>query len=157
MGARLGAAVLDALIVALMWVPGIVAIAAGPRRITTCSVDEDGNVTFGESINSLCEVPTNGTIAVAVLLGLLSLAATVLYFTLPVGRSGQTVGKRAAGVRVVDANNGLAIGPARALGRYLFSAFVSGNVCLLGYLWALWDDRKQTWHDKIVNSVVVKA
>jgi hypothetical protein len=30
-------------------------------------------------------------------------------------------------------------------------------VCLLGYLWALWDERKQTWHDKVVNSIVVRA
>ena len=44
-----------------------------------------------------------------------------------------------------------------AVGRYLFAAFISGNFLLLGYLWSLWDDRKQTWHDKVVSSVVVKA
>ena len=27
----------------------------------------------------------------------------------------------------------------RALGRYLFAIFISGNVCALGYLWTLWD------------------
>ena len=27
----------------------------------------------------------------------------------------------------------------------------------LGYLWALWDNRKQTWHDKVVSTVVVRA
>ncbi|MFM8387932.1 MAG: RDD family protein, partial [Actinomycetota bacterium] len=25
---------------------------------------------------------------------------------------------------------------------------------LLGYLWMLWDSEKQTWHDKMVSSVV---
>ncbi len=27
----------------------------------------------------------------------------------------------------------------------------------LGYLWALWDDRNQTWHDKLADTVVVRA
>ena len=32
---------------------------------------------------------------------------------------------------------------------------VSGFVCLLGYLWMLWDRERQTWHDKVANTVVV--
>jgi uncharacterized RDD family membrane protein YckC len=32
---------------------------------------------------------------------------------------------------------------------------MSGNFCFLGYLWMLWDDKNQTWHDKVVNSVVI--
>ena len=27
----------------------------------------------------------------------------------------------------------------------------------LGWLWMLWDSQKQTWHDKAVGSIVVKA
>ena len=102
-------------------------------------------------------MPTGGTIAAAVLLGLVALAAGVLYHTLMVGSTGQTLGKRATGVRVVDATTGLPIGNGRAIGRYLFALFISGNICALGYLWALWDPRKQAWHDKVVSSVVVKA
>jgi uncharacterized RDD family membrane protein YckC len=156
-GARLGAAVLDGIIAGILFIPAIVAVAAGPTRITTCSVDSEGNVTIGEEINSVCEVPTNGTIAAAVLLGLVALAAVVLYYTLMVGGTGQTLGKKAVGVRVVDATSGQPIGNGRALGRYLFATFISGNLCALGYLWAFWDGRKQTWHDKVVSSVVVKA
>ena len=39
----------------------------------------------------------------------------------------------------------------------LFAGFVSGQVCYLGYLWMLWDDRNRTWHDMIVDSIVVRA
>lgn len=155
--ARFGALLLDWIIVSLMWIPMVVALVAGPTRITTCSVDDEGNVTIGEQINSVCEVPTGGTIAVAVLLGLLAFVGAVLYSVLPVGKTGQTLGKRALGVRVVDAATALPIGTGRALGRWLFAAFISGNICGLGYLWAIWDNRKQTWHDKVVSSVVVKA
>ena len=157
-GARFGAMLIDGLILALLFIPAIVVIFAGPTRITTCSIDEDGGISIGgEFDNDLCEVPTGGTIAAAILLGLIALAAGVLYHSLLVGRTGQTFGKRATGVRVVDATSGLPIGSGRALGRYLFALLISGNFCLLGYLWAFWDPRKQSWHDKVVSSVVIKA
>jgi uncharacterized RDD family membrane protein YckC len=68
--------------------------------------------------------------------------------------SGQTVGKRALGIRVIDFNTGGPIGFGRGLLRYL-GKLVSGFVLLLGYLWMLWDKEKQTWHDKIATTVVV--
>ena len=68
--------------------------------------------------------------------------------------SGQTVGKRVMDIRVVDFASGGAIGPGRAAVRYLMR-IVSGFVCLLGYLWMLWDRERQTWHDKVANTVVV--
>src|SRR5919206_975502 len=68
--------------------------------------------------------------------------------------SGQTLGKRAMNIRVIDFNTGGPIGQSRALIRYL-GKLVSGFVCLLGYLWMLWDSEKQTWHDKFAQSVVV--
>ena len=68
--------------------------------------------------------------------------------------SGQTVGKRVMDIRVIDFAAGGPIGPGRAAVRYLMR-IVSGFVCLLGYLWMLWDPERQTWHDKVGNSVVV--
>jgi uncharacterized RDD family membrane protein YckC len=156
-GARLGALLLDVIVVALLFVPAFIVIVAGPTKITTCSIDEQGNVTIGEEINGICEVPTGGTIAAAALLGVVALAGGILYHTFLVGGTGQTLGNKATGIRVVDATSGQPIGHGRALGRYLFAAFISGNLCALGYLWALWDGRKQTWHDKVVSSVVVRA
>lgn len=70
--------------------------------------------------------------------------------------AGQTVGNRAVGIRVLDAESGGSITYARAFIRFLVS-IVSGFVLLLGYLWMLWDSRNQTWHDKVANSLVVKS
>jgi uncharacterized RDD family membrane protein YckC len=157
-GSRLGAWFIDGIIVTLFAVPAFIALFAGPTEIEPCTVDEQGDIDpFGDENNALCEGPTNGTIAVAILLGGAAFIGGVLYYTLPIGKTGQTVGKRAVAVKVVDANTGAPIGSGRALGRYLFAGFISGSVCLLGYLWSLWDDRKQTWHDKVVNSIVVRA
>jgi uncharacterized RDD family membrane protein YckC len=68
--------------------------------------------------------------------------------------SGQTVGKKLCGIRVIDFDGRGSIGHARAATRYLMS-YVSGFALLLGYLWMLWDSEQQTWHDKVANSVVV--
>jgi uncharacterized RDD family membrane protein YckC len=68
--------------------------------------------------------------------------------------SGQTLGKRAMGIRVIDFSNGGPIGVGRALIRFV-GRYISAIACLVGYFWMLWDKEKQTWHDKMANSVVV--
>lgn len=68
--------------------------------------------------------------------------------------SGQTIGKRAMNIRVVDADTGGPIGYGRAVLRY-FARILSAIPCALGFFWMLWDDNKQTWHDKIATNVVV--
>ncbi len=98
----------------------------------------------------LGETPGQGGVGsgVAALLGL-------VYFSYTLSQWGQTLGGKALGVAVVDADgNRPSVGA--ALLRTLVS-YVSGAVLLLGYLWALWDPRKQTWHDKVAGTVVVKA
>jgi uncharacterized RDD family membrane protein YckC len=85
----------------------------------------------------------------------LQLLLGLAYFTyLEGGAKGQTLGKMALGIRVIDFSSGGPIGYGRGAIRYL-GRIVSGIVCLLGYLWMLWDKEKQTWHDKIATTVVV--
>jgi uncharacterized RDD family membrane protein YckC len=80
---------------------------------------------------------------------------SLVYFTYFEGSaSGQTVGKRLLGIRVIDFSSGGPIGYGRAFVRWI-ARILSGIVCLLGYLWMLWDKEKQTWHDKLATTVVV--
>lgn len=84
-------------------------------------------------------------------------AFQLAYFTfLEGGAAGQTLGKRALGVRVLDLRGGGSIGYGRALVRYL-SRILSALPLFLGYLWMLWDGEKQTWHDKLSTSVVART
>ena len=78
------------------------------------------------------------------------------YFTYFHGTTGQTPGNAALGIRVVDIESGEVIGYGRAFGRALV-AIVSTFALLLGYLWMIWDPRKQTWHDKAVGSLPVRV
>ena len=163
-GSRLVAKIIDGVVLGgamlLAFAPAGIALAAGPTKIRECSVDDDGNITIGEELNALCEGPSGGTIAAAALLGLVGLAFAVwlyVYYFRREGRTGRTWGRQAMGIRLVDAVTAEPIGGGRSFGRYLFASFISGNFCLLGYLWALWDKRNQTWHDKVASSVVVKG
>ena len=83
------------------------------------------------------------------------LLLTIAYLTYLEGStSGQTVGKKAMGIRVIDFQTGGPIGYGRAFIRWI-GRYVSAIACLLGYFWMLWDKEKQTWHDKFANAVVV--
>ncbi len=70
------------------------------------------------------------------------------------GPTGQTIGKKAMKIRVVDMTTGGPLGSSKAFIRYL-GRIASGAICYLGYFWAIWDKEKQTWHDKIAGTVVV--
>jgi uncharacterized RDD family membrane protein YckC len=89
---------------------------------------------------------------------LANILATVLalgYYTyFEGGATGQTIGKRALGIRVIDFRAGGAIGYGRGLLRYI-GRILSSIPILLGYFWMLWDKENQTWHDKIATTVVV--
>jgi uncharacterized RDD family membrane protein YckC len=68
--------------------------------------------------------------------------------------SGQTIGKKLVGIRVIDFNTGGSIGYGRAAVRYV-ARILSAIAIFIGYLWMIWDPEKQTWHDKLSSSVVV--
>jgi uncharacterized RDD family membrane protein YckC len=85
----------------------------------------------------------------------LSVVIGVAYYgILEGGESGQTLGKKVAGIRVIDMNGAGPIGIGRAIGRY-FARWLSALPILLGYFWMLWDKEKQTWHDKLTSALVV--
>jgi uncharacterized RDD family membrane protein YckC len=84
----------------------------------------------------------------------------VAYIAYPIyfegGPTGATPGKRICGIRVIDMRTGGPIGYGRAFIRWIMK-IVSGIPLYLGYFWMLWDKEKQTWHDKVSDSVVVPA
>jgi uncharacterized RDD family membrane protein YckC len=98
----------------------------------------------------IIQVATNRLIAdlVGFVIGLL------YYAYLEGSNSGQTIGKRALGIRVIDFGTGGPIGFGRGVIRYL-GRIVSTIPCFLGYFWMLWDKERQCWHDKFANDVVV--
>jgi len=65
-----------------------------------------------------------------------------------------TPGKILIDCEIVNAKDGKPITFQQALLRYL-GYFISTLALGLGFLWILWDKRKQGWHDKIAGTVVI--
>lgn len=95
---------------------------------------------------------------VFVLAYLLDLAALGwgLYNAYQGGQTGQSYGKRMVGTRLLRESDGGFIGGGAGIGRY-FVHILDGIPCYLGYLWPLWDSKKQTFADKIMGTIVIKA
>ncbi|MFG2005669.1 RDD family protein [Spirillospora sp. NPDC048911] len=156
--ARLGASLLDGLIVGAVSAPFLI------QAIRWNELDEIAQSGRSTSPLDAYDIPRLiAGYAVALVLGF-------AYFTIQHARSGQTVGKRAAGIRVVRADDNGAITWRQAVLRqvvvYLFNAvagvanFVFPLISLVGVLdpaWILWDPRRQSLHDKAAGTLVLKV
>ena len=94
----------------------------------------------------------SGTADLMSLLGTIASIYVLAYWT---GSRGGSPLRVRLGVLVLDENDGSFIGTKRAVYRGLMS-YVSQIVLLLGYFSMLWNPNKQTWHDRVARSVVVK-
>ena len=68
---------------------------------------------------------------------------------------GGTPGLHLVDCRLADSRSGLSIGIGRSALRSL-ATVVSVAPLLLGLLWIGWDRRKQSWHDKLAHTVVIR-
>jgi uncharacterized RDD family membrane protein YckC len=78
-----------------------------------------------------------------------------VYWVLTWSFLGASLGQKALGMRVVNAQNGERIDLAKALVRYV-GFVISAIPFALGLIWAGFDPRKQGWHDKIAGTYVVR-
>jgi uncharacterized RDD family membrane protein YckC len=141
---RVSAAALDLLIVGIP--AGIVySVLEGSLTVSFGGGGDGGAIGGGEGVG-------RGAMAVFILA---AAAATLVYSTCYEGSApGQTIGKRAVGIRVLRHDGAQPLGFKRAALRY-FARVLSLLPFLLGFLWMLWDKDKKTWHDKLSRSVVV--
>lgn len=68
------------------------------------------------------------------------------------GRTGQSVGKSALNLYLVSATTGQPVGAGASFAREV--VHLVDGIFYLGYLWPLWDPQRQTFADKILNTVV---
>jgi uncharacterized RDD family membrane protein YckC len=70
------------------------------------------------------------------------------------GRTGQSWGKKALNLRLVRMADGQPLGGLMCFVRDIVHV-VDALPCMIGYLFPLWDARRQTFSDKIMNTVVL--
>jgi uncharacterized RDD family membrane protein YckC len=127
---RVGAALIDTLLVLFLTVPFVTAI-------------------YGKDYwasSSLIQGPADFVIT-----WVLPAVAVILFW---VYRQA-TPGKMAISARIVDAETGEPPSTGRLVVRYL-GYYVAMIPLMLGILWVAFDRRKQGWHDKLAGTVVVR-
>jgi uncharacterized RDD family membrane protein YckC len=70
------------------------------------------------------------------------------------GQTGQTIGKGVLNIKLISEETSQPIGPLMAFVRQIVH-IVDAIPCYVGYLWPLWDDKRQTFADKIIKTVVI--
>ena len=129
---RVGASIIDAIIVLVITAPLLVAIY--------------GWAYFTDPGTSLIAGPADFFIS-----WVLPAVGVILFWLYKQA----TPGKMAVSARVVDARTGNTISMGQAIGRYL--AYIVASLPLfLGIVWVAFDPRKQGWHDKLAGTVVIR-
>ena len=131
--ARVGAALIDTVLVLLVTFPLLVAIYGRDYLDGSRTGISTGVVDF--------------------LLSWVAPAVAVVAFWL---YKQATPGKMAVSARVVDAKTGNTMTVGQSIGRYL-AYFVSTIPLGLGLIWVAFDPKKQGWHDKLAGTVVVRS
>lgn len=139
---RAGAYLIDALI---SWIPGIIGygvlIANVAARADNPYPDDN---------------PQAYAIVVFLLGGIVSIGLGLWNRVFRQGRTGQSVGKSVLHLKLVDATYFQPVGAGKAFLREFLSGLFN-QACFLNLLWPLWDDQKQTWHDKVMSTYVIKS
>ncbi|MFD9816256.1 RDD family protein [Streptomyces sp. NPDC059080] len=160
-GARVGAYLIDGLIIfavpAVLYIIAIIVAASSASSVQT----DINNCAPGDTqcANDALHSASTGmpafTILLIALAGLVTLGAGIFLISKE-GSTGQTPGKKALHIKLVSESTGQPLGFGMAFLRKICHA-VDGPLCGLGYWWPLWDEKSQTFADKIVSSVVVKT
>ncbi|MEV7421237.1 MULTISPECIES: RDD family protein [unclassified Streptomyces] len=91
-----------------------------------------------------------------VIIGLLGMLGVFIWQLIQEGSTGQTVGKKVVGIKLLRESDGQPIGGGMAFVRTL-AHFLDNIACYLGWLWPLWDQKKQTFADKVCSTVVIRS
>ncbi|HET9898610.1 MAG TPA: RDD family protein [Streptosporangiaceae bacterium] len=90
------------------------------------------------------------------LVGIIASFAWGVYNRWILGGQGQSLGKKQLNMRLLSEETGQPIGTLNAFLRDICHV-VDGIICYVGYLFPLWDEKRQTLADKIMKTVVVPA
>jgi uncharacterized RDD family membrane protein YckC len=92
-------------------------------------------------------------VAVFQLLNLVNVFYNICYLG---GVQGQTFGKKVAGIKLIREDSGQPVGFGLAFGR-AFLHILDALPIYIGFFAPLWDVKKQTFSDKVLNTVVIVA
>ncbi|MFB7662438.1 RDD family protein [Kitasatospora sp. NPDC056138] len=146
-GSRVVARIIDMVVIGI--IPGIILFMIRGKTTVDCSAIGQGGH---------CVTSTTGGVSPALYNVLSGAVSIIIWAVLALMKSsmGQSLGQKAVNIRMVNEATGQPLSFGAAFARealHLLDTFS----CCVGYLWPLWDAKKQTFSDKIMSTVVVKA
>lgn len=152
-GIRVFAYILDGFVSILGLLPLLIVGLMGRSQSASVIIGGDG-VSF--SGDGGLQFGLSG--ATGILLFVIGIAWAMLHKPYFEGRSGQSLGKKATNIKLIR-EDGTEAGMGLAFGRFAVAWAINlipfGGI--VDDLWPLWDDRKQTLHDKAVKTLVIKV
>lgn len=130
-GKRVGSYLIDS----LLMMAGMI-----PAFIGSAMMQDPGTATVGGLLTAIGYI--------------LGLGIFVWNTCLKQGRTGYSVGKGVLGIKLIKFDTGQPIGPGMAFVRQI-AHILDGIPCYIGYLWPLWDSKRQTFADKVLSTVVI--
>ena len=86
--------------------------------------------------------------------GYLAALAWAFYNAYLAGQTGQSYGMQQFKIRLLREQDGQPVGGGMGIAR-AFVHIIDGIPCYIGWLWPLWDQKKQTFTDKVLTHVVI--
>lgn len=130
-GKRVGATLIDGLILLVAYIPAVIG--------SVLSTDP-GTSTMGTFLTLIGFV--------------LYVGVFIWNVCIKQGTTGYSIGKGAMGIKLVKADSGQPIGAGMSFVRQI-AHVVDALPCYIGYLWPLWDAKRQTFADKIMSTYVI--
>ena len=154
-GARAGAFIIDGLVGAVAMIPfwigyGLLIGGAAAGGVAEYDPNTGMYTDAGEPNGALMAIG-----GLLMFIGfLVSLAFLFWNYGLKQGKTGYSIGKGVLGIKVVKEADGQVLGTWFSIGRF-FVHYLDQLACYIGYLWPLWDDKRQTFADKILSTIVI--
>ena len=144
-GRRVAATLLDVLLL----VPGYVVVIIGSTVANGAIVQHpDNTVTVTDGANLALGLALSGAAGLALFI------FSIWNQIFRQGRRGASLGKQMMGILVISEETARPIGAALTFVRQIVHVLDSLS-CYVGYLWPLWDPKKQTFADKIMKTAVL--
>lgn len=142
---RVGARLIDGLIAMAILIPAYIGLFWALSDLET-TTDQFGNSTTTGDVQP-------GGIVLMIVFALASIGFSIWNVFIRQGRTGYSIGKSVLGIKLIGEVDGQPIGGAMAFVREI--CHILDGFCYIGYLWPLWDAKRQTFADKIIKTVVI--
>jgi uncharacterized RDD family membrane protein YckC len=151
-GRRVSGTLIDMLLAGFTSLPGLIVLGIGIQmgvQDLESTTDANGVTEYSGDWNS------SGTpmVIIGSLLMLLPVLFTIWNYYIRQGRTGRTIGKGVVDIKLIGEASGAPIGAWMAFVRQL--CHIADSILYIGYLWPLWDPKRQTFADKIMSTVVI--